>query len=129
MENELPRAKPGFMCPLLKKDMSEVCHTCGWWTGLYWKDETTKEMHNKWNCAIVTTALGQVDVVRASGGVHAATVDMRNEIVKRAASPPVWATQQIVRDELARAQMQMIARQNGQQELALGMAPQRLIES
>ncbi len=82
MENDVPHAKKGFMCPMFKKDMSKVCHTCGWWTGLQWRNAKTGEIENKWNCAMVINALGQTDVVRCMAGVQAATESFRNEVVR-----------------------------------------------
>lgn len=89
MQTEVPRAKKGFMCPQFRKDVSKVCHTCAWWTGLTWKDDKTGEAHHKWQCAMVMTALTNVDVVKATNGAQSATESMRNELVIRSGIVPL----------------------------------------
>lgn len=81
-EPQIPRAKAGRNCPLYKKDVSKVCHTCAWWVGMYWQDPKTQEPQHKWQCAQVMVALGNVDVVRAMAGVQAASESVRNVIAK-----------------------------------------------
>lgn len=113
------RKKEGIMCPQFRQDVSKVCHTCDWWIGLPWENEKTKELMLTWRCAVTAAAMGQADVVRAVDGMHAATNGMRNEVVKRSISPPVWAVEQIVRDTVAADRAQTL-------EVG-GPSPQRLI--
>lgn len=51
MSTEKPRAKPGMTCPLWKRDMSKVCHTCEWWTQLRGTNPQGGEI-DEWGCAI-----------------------------------------------------------------------------
>lgn len=82
MSEQIPHANPGMICPLRKKDVSKVCHTCAWWVGQYWTDPKTQEIKHKWNCAQVMAALGNVDVVRSMAGVQAATEALRNVVAR-----------------------------------------------
>ena len=120
-DDQVPHARKGKQCPQYRRDMSEVCHDCGWWVGLSWEDPVSKQIKSRWNCAMVVSALGQVDVARSMGGVQAATESMRNEVVKRAVSPPAWAVQQVVRDALAQEQQAAFALEQSE--------PRKLIEN
>lgn len=86
--DQIPHAKAGAMCPQFKKDVSKVCHRCAWWVGLTWKDEKGESQH-KWNCAMVMTALTNVDVVKATAGTQAATESFRNEMMVRSGVAPL----------------------------------------
>lgn len=88
--NQIPHANPGLICPQFKKDVSKVCHTCAWWTGLSWKDERG-ETHHNWRCAMVMVACTNVDVVKATSGAQAATESFRNEMITRSGIAPLGA--------------------------------------
>ena len=88
MQHDVPRAKKGLICPQFRKDVSKVCHTCMWWTGLQWED-AHGQVHHKWQCAMVMTALTNVDVAKAALGTQAATESFRNEMVVRSGIPPL----------------------------------------
>ena len=124
-DDQIPHARKGKMCPKHMKDMSEVCHDCGWWVGLHWTDPATKEVKSKWNCAVVMNVLTNVDVTKSMTGVQAATESMRNEMVKRAASPPAWAVKQIVQEVLEKEQREAFEAA----QLALGLPEQKLLQA
>lgn len=88
--NQIPHATPGLLCPMLRKDVSKVCHKCAWWTGLTWKD-AHGESHHNWRCAMVMNAITNVDIVKATTGAQAATESMRNEVVARSGVMPLGA--------------------------------------
>lgn len=52
MDVEKPRAKGDMKCPLWRKKMSLVCHTCPWWTELRGKHPQGEEIIGQWGCAI-----------------------------------------------------------------------------
>ena len=124
MENSVPHARPGITCPLHRRDVSKVCHTCAWWVGLQWQNDKTMQWEEKWDCAMPLLAKSQTDVVRMTARSAKATDDMKEEITKRAVSPPAWAVEQIVRDTLA-ADTQLAA---DARQLSLGMSEDRLLE-
>jgi hypothetical protein len=99
--DDIPHARKGKMCPLNKRDMSEVCHECGWWLGIQWTDPASGEFRQKWNCAMVTNSLTNIDVTRSMSQVAASTDKCTNEMVKRSTSPPSWAVKEIVKQAIA----------------------------
>lgn len=44
---QVPRGPEHLKCPMHRKPMSEVCHTCPWWSMLAKKDQMPE-----WDCAI-----------------------------------------------------------------------------
>jgi hypothetical protein len=52
MEVEKPRAKSNMKCPLWKKPMKQVCHTCPWWKLIRGKHPQSEETFDQWGCAI-----------------------------------------------------------------------------
>ncbi|HEY6616152.1 MAG TPA: hypothetical protein VIZ32_16585 [Vicinamibacterales bacterium] len=51
-QTDKPRAKSDMKCPLWKKPMKQVCHTCEWWTHLRGKHPQGEETIDSWGCAI-----------------------------------------------------------------------------
>jgi hypothetical protein len=47
-----PRAKSDMKCPLWRKPMKQVCHTCEWWVHLRGKPPQGDEVIDQWGCAI-----------------------------------------------------------------------------
>jgi ATP phosphoribosyltransferase regulatory subunit HisZ len=52
-ETEKPRAKSDMKCPLWRKPMKQVCHTCEWWTHIRGKHPQGEEILDQWGCAMV----------------------------------------------------------------------------
>jgi hypothetical protein len=52
IETDKPRAKGNMKCPLWKKPMKQVCHTCEWWVHLRGKHPQGEELIDSWGCAI-----------------------------------------------------------------------------
>jgi hypothetical protein len=52
IETDKPRAKGDMKCPLWKKPMRQVCHTCEWWTHLRGKHPQGEDVIDRWGCAI-----------------------------------------------------------------------------
>lgn len=51
-ETDKPKAKGNEKCPLWKKPMRQVCHTCSWWTHIRGKHPQGEEILDQWGCAI-----------------------------------------------------------------------------
>lgn len=81
-EVEKPRAKAGMLCPLWKKDMSKVCHTCEWWTHLRGKHPQGEEIIDQWGCAIAWLPVLMVENSQMQRQTGAAVESFRNEMVK-----------------------------------------------
>src|SRR5437899_9432804 len=78
---QIPHADEGMICPLHKQDMSEVCHTCPWWTLIRGKDpQSTKEI-DQWGCAIGFLPLLLIENAQTATGNSAAIESFRNEVV------------------------------------------------
>lgn len=77
-----PHADPGQVCPLHKKDMSKVCHTCPWWQHLQGSHPQTGEHIDQWSCAIAWLPMLMVELRAGMNGTQAAVESFRNEMVK-----------------------------------------------
>jgi len=80
---QVPRADAGLICPLHKKDVSKVCHTCPWWVQLKGASPNTGEMIDDWRCSVAYLPILMVEVAQKANQAGAATEDMRNEITRR----------------------------------------------
>jgi len=80
VDTEKPRAKSGMKCPLWKKPMKQVCHTCEWWTHIQGKHPQSNEQLDHWGCAIafMPMLIENSQMQRQTG---AAVESFRNEMV------------------------------------------------
>ena len=87
-----PIAQPGEICPLMRQDVSKVCHHCKFYVGLEVTDNQTKQKSMVYECMHV--AQGQVlagmvnslnAMVQKIDGQGAAIESLRNNIVEIAA--------------------------------------------
>jgi hypothetical protein len=81
MPQQVPRASEGQICPLHKKDVSEVCHTCPWWTRMVGKNPQSEEIVDNWHCAIAILPLLLVENAMVGRQTGAAVETMRNDVV------------------------------------------------
>jgi hypothetical protein len=81
MPMQIPHAVEGQMCPLHKKDVSQVCHTCPWWTRLIGKNPQSEEMIDNWHCAIAVLPLLLVENAQVSRSTTSALESMRNDVM------------------------------------------------
>lgn len=79
-------AKPinttGELCPLWKKDVSKVCHTCPWFTLLRGKDPQSEKEIDEWACAIAFGPILACEVSQRTNQLGAAIESFRNEMKK-----------------------------------------------
>jgi len=81
---QIPKADKGLVCPLHKKDMSKVCHTCPWWVKLRGPNPNDdKVIIDHWSCSISFLPFLMLENAQQSRQAGAATESMRNEIVGR----------------------------------------------
>lgn len=73
----------GLVCPLHKKPMAEVCHTCPFWTQVRGINPNTGQEVDDWRCAISWLPMLLIENSQQSRSAGAAVESMRNEIVKR----------------------------------------------
>lgn len=81
-----PMGPKDFDCPLHKKAMSKVCHTCPWWICVRGVHPQTGAEVDKWECAIALMPLLQIETSQQVRQGAAATESFRNEVVRRADS-------------------------------------------
>lgn len=78
---QIPHATPGVVCPLHKKDVSEVCHTCPWWCRIIGKNPQSEEMMDDWRCAVAMLPLLLVENAQTNRQTTAAVETFRNGMI------------------------------------------------
>jgi hypothetical protein len=78
-----PVAEAGTSCPLLKKDVSKVCHKCAWYTLVKGKNPQSEEIFDQWGCAIAWGPTLAINTAQAAHQGAAAITSFRNEVVKQ----------------------------------------------
>ena len=76
-----PRADPGLVCPLWKKDVSKACHRCPWWIHLRGINKNTGEEMDNWGCAIGYLPVLLIENAQMQNRTGAAVETLRNELV------------------------------------------------
>lgn len=88
MHENKPRRPAGTFCPLWRKDVSKVCHTCDWWHSIAVQDESNPmAVRAEWGCAIVLSVMTQRSMHASIDGVQAATESFRNDMVRISLHP------------------------------------------
>ena len=82
-----PMAEAGSICPLHKKDMSEVCHKCPWWTQLRGTHPQTGNEIDEWACAVTWLPILMIETAKETRQSAVATETMRNEFMALAGYP------------------------------------------
>jgi hypothetical protein len=77
--NEVPRAKPGFICPLHRKDMAKVCHSCPLWIQVRGKNPNTGAEVDNWNCSLALLPMLMIENAQQARQAGAAIESFRNE--------------------------------------------------
>lgn len=78
--SQVPLGPDNRFCPLWRKKMSRVCHTCPWWTNLAGEHPRTKQPVDRWQCAISAHTLLQHELVRKTAGVQASVDKVATEV-------------------------------------------------
>lgn len=90
MQAQVPRGPEGFYCPLWRKSMDKVCHTCPLWTQVRGKNPQTDQEVDNWNCSLSWLPILIIEGSQMSRQTAAAVESFRNEVVKRSVSPNVY---------------------------------------
>ena len=85
---QAPKGPDHLVCPMHRKYMSKVCHTCPWWTQVRGKNPQSEAEIDKWDCAISFLPMLSIETTQAVRGVRQATESSRNEIVRRMDTAP-----------------------------------------
>lgn len=78
-----PIASKGTNCPLWRRDVSKVCHTCEWYVSVKGKHPQSEEMIDQWACAIAWGPMMMINVAQQAHQGAAATEGLRNELVSQ----------------------------------------------
>jgi hypothetical protein len=79
---QIPHAEPGLVCPLHRKPVEDVCHTCPWWMQLRGVNPNTGKEVDSWGCAVGFLPMLLIENAGQTRGAAAATEDARNKIVE-----------------------------------------------
>jgi hypothetical protein len=81
-KRQIPRGPEDLYCPMWRKAMVKVCHTCPWWQMVRGKNPNTGEEIDDWRCAVGLMPLGLLEVAHKTNQMGAAIESARNEAVK-----------------------------------------------
>lgn len=81
-DEQIPRGRQDMWCPMWRKRMSAVCHTCPWWNSIKIENAQNGENVEKWGCAVALGPMISLDTGRQTRGVQAAIENARNETSK-----------------------------------------------
>lgn len=79
---QIPHGPENLWCPMWRKPMCKVCHTCPMWTQMRGSNPNTGEAVDKWDCALAFGPMLAVENAQQSRQTGAAVESMRNEMVK-----------------------------------------------
>lgn len=83
-EVENPRRRPGVLCPLFRKDVSEVCHNCDWYRPLPLEqilaDGSRRDLGPEWGCTMTHLLKVSRDLVGMTEGTQQAVESFRNNV-------------------------------------------------
>lgn len=76
-------ADKGKICPLFRKDVSKVCHTCAWFVEMIGTNPQTGEPVTRAQCALTAQVMATLEAARGGHAAAATTQELRNDIVRR----------------------------------------------
>ena len=76
--SQTPHADKGLICPLHKKCVSKVCHTCPFWTQIRGNNPNTGEAMDTWQCAIAWLPVLLIENAQQTRQAGAAVEGLRN---------------------------------------------------
>lgn len=82
-----PIASKGHVCPLHRKDMSKVCHTCPWWVLVRGKHPQTEQPLDHWDCSIAWMPILLIENSQMQRQTGAAVESFRNKMVELSEPP------------------------------------------
>lgn len=88
MSTQIPLGPKHLVCPLHKKYMVKVCHTCPFWTKIVGKNPQSTEIVDKWDCSLAWLPLLTIENTQMTRATGVAVESLRNEIVARSNVKP-----------------------------------------
>ncbi len=80
---QIPPGPKDVYCPLWRKPMAKVCHTCAWYVELQ-QQAADGAVKSAWTCSIPAQVTMQSETKRQIIQNGAATESLRNELVRAA---------------------------------------------
>lgn len=74
-----PKAAAGMFCPLWRKDVSKVCHSCAWFSCVSGVHPQTGDRLERWECAVTAQVIATLEAARASHSTADVTQQLRND--------------------------------------------------
>ena len=81
MNADKPRARTDLKCPLWRKPMRQVCHTCPLWINVRGKHPQSEEILDQWDCSLAWMPLLMIENSQQQRSTGAAVESFRNEMV------------------------------------------------
>jgi hypothetical protein len=94
-DKQIPLGTANLVCPLHKRPMIKVCHTCPWWVQVRGRNPNTGEDIDRWDCSIALLPILSIEVAHQARSGAAATESFRNELVHRIANSRAEPPRQI----------------------------------
>lgn len=82
MTDQIPHGPDHLYCPMWRKKMSKVCHTCPMWTRIKGQDPNQEIVHDTWNCALAWLPTTTLEAAQQSRQTCATVASARDEIVR-----------------------------------------------
>jgi hypothetical protein len=79
---QIPHADVGLVCPLHKKDVSKVCHSCPMWTHIRGNNPNDGTAMDSWQCAIAWLPILMIEAAQQTRQAGAAVESLRNRLVE-----------------------------------------------
>lgn len=80
--SQIAHGRSDLYCPLWRKAMSKVCHTCPWWAQYRGTNPNTGEEIDEWRCGVAMTPVAILSLAQKTNEMGAAVESARNESVK-----------------------------------------------
>ncbi len=81
---QIPRGPDNLWCPLWRKKMVNVCHTCPWWTYVRGQNPQTGDMVDDWKCAIGHGPMLSIEIAAQNRQIAAEINKTRNMAIESA---------------------------------------------
>lgn len=81
-KRQTPRGPDDLKCPLWKKSMDQVCHTCPWWQRVDGKDPQSVNHIDIWNCSLAFLPLLLIENSQRQMQTAASVDKVANEMQK-----------------------------------------------
>lgn len=76
-----PVANKGMLCPLYRRDVSKVCHTCEWYVQVKGQHPQSDEMIDNWGCAMAWMPVLMINTAKEVHQSASAMESFRNNVV------------------------------------------------